>query len=57
MKTEIAVKAFQSATGLPATGKIDVKTAAAMEKEIEEEKKDENNDIQLRTAIRYLLKD
>lgn len=57
LKTEIAVKAFQSAAGLPATGKIDVKTAAAMEKEIEEEKKDENNDIQLRTAIRYLLKD
>ena len=56
LKTEIAVKAFQNEAGLQPSGKIDEKTAAALEQKIVKEIKDEDNDVQLRTAIRYLLK-
>lgn len=56
LKTEIAVKAFQNEAGLQPSGKIDEKTAAALEQKIVQEIKDEDNDVQLRTAIRYLLK-
>lgn len=56
LKTEIAVKAFQSSEGLKSTGNLNVKTASALEQKIREEMKDEDNDMQLRAAIRYLLK-
>ena len=56
LKTEIAVKAFQNEAGLQPSGKIDEKTAAALDQKIVKEIKDEDNDVQLRTAIRYLLK-
>ncbi|MGM9924789.1 MAG: S41 family peptidase [Bacillus sp. (in: firmicutes)] len=56
LRTEIAVKAFQSSAGLKPTGNINAKTAAALEQQIAAEKKDEDNDIQLRAALRYLLK-
>lgn len=56
LKTEIAVKAFQASAKLEVTGTIDELTAVELEKRIIEEIKDEENDIQLRTAIRYLLK-
>lgn len=56
LKTEIAVKAFQGSSGLKITGKIDELTAVELEKRIIEEIKDEENDVQLRTAIRYLVK-
>lgn len=56
LKTEIAVKAFQNSTNLKSTGEIDKKTASKLEQQIIKEIKDEENDIQLRTAIRFLLK-
>lgn len=56
LKTEIAVKAFQANMKLNVTGTIDEKTAAELEKKVLEEIKDEENDVQLRAAIRYLAK-
>lgn len=56
LRTEIAVKAFQNSEGLKSTGNINLKTAEALEQKIKDETKDEDNDIQLRAAIRYLLK-
>ena len=56
LKTEIAVKAFQASSKLKVTGTIDELTAVELEKRIVDEIKDEENDVQLRTAIRYLLK-
>ena len=57
LKTEIAVKAFQNEEGLQATGQIDEQTASALEQRIVKEMKEEENDLQLRTAVRYLLKE
>lgn len=54
--TEIAVKAFQKQFGLEVTGKLDAKTAAHLESAILEKIQDEDNDIQLRTALNYLVK-
>lgn len=54
--TENAVKAFQNHKGLTASGKIDKKTAAELEKAIVEEMKKEKNDLQLQTALRYITK-
>lgn len=56
LKTEIAVKAFQANSKLDVTGTIDEKTAAELENKILEEIKDEENDVQLLAAIRYLAK-
>ncbi|WP_042350816.1 S41 family peptidase [Bacillus massiliigorillae] len=56
LRTEIAVRAFQKSEGLKATGNINLKTANALEDEIKDEMKDKDNDMQLRAAIRYLLK-
>ncbi|MEW9052384.1 MAG: S41 family peptidase [Neobacillus sp.] len=53
-QTEIAVKGFQQHNGLQPTGKIDAKTAAALEEEAIKEMKKEKNDIQLQTALRLL---
>ncbi|MCK1994435.1 PDZ domain-containing protein [Peribacillus muralis] len=53
--TEIAVKAFQKQYHLKVTGKLDPKTAAHLETAILEKIQDEDNDIQLRTALNYLV--
>lgn len=54
-ETETAVKAFQEANDLQATGKIDAETAAKIESEILNHIRDENNDLQLKTAIKILF--
>lgn len=54
-QTEIAVRAFQSKNALEVTGVIDGKTAAKMEEAVRAEKQKDENDIQLQTAIRYLV--
>ncbi|OCA88235.1 peptidase S41 [Bacillus sp. FJAT-27225] len=51
-----SVKAFQQQAGLQPTGKIDAKTAGALEKAILKERKKEKNDLQLRTALTLLAK-
>lgn len=53
--TEVAVRAFQSKNALEVTGVIDGKTAAKMEEAVRIEKQKDENDIQLQTAIRYLV--
>ncbi|MFD0050220.1 S41 family peptidase [Actinomycetes bacterium NPDC127524] len=53
-KTEIAVKAFQQHEGIKVTGELDKKTASHMEAGIIEKIKNENNDIQLQTALKYV---
>ena len=52
--TERAVKAFQQEQNLPATGKVDDKTAQAMEQTVKSEQKKEKNDLQLQAAVKYL---
>ncbi len=54
--TMIAVKAFQKHSGLHASGKIDQKTASALENAIIDEMKKEENDTQLQTALRFLAR-
>ena len=56
LKTEISVKAFQAAEELKVTGNINKKTAAKLEEEVVEEIRDDDNDMQLKAAIRYLQK-
>ncbi|WP_442596270.1 S41 family peptidase [Neobacillus sp. D3-1R] len=53
-RTELSVKAFQQQTGLDVTGKIDKKTAAALEAEVVKEVRNEENDLQLQTALKYV---
>ena len=53
-QTEIAVKAFQKVQGIEVTGKIDQKTAEQLESRILEKIKDDANDVQLLTAIKYV---
>lgn len=55
-ETEKAVRAFQNHTGLTVSGKIDSKTASALETAVIEEMKKEKNDLQLQTALRYITK-
>lgn len=56
LQTEIAVKAFQKQAGLNPTGVLDEKTAAKLEEEVTEKIRDEDNDLQLRVALKYLVK-
>ncbi|RDU37616.1 peptidase S41 [Neobacillus piezotolerans] len=51
-----SVKAFQQHSGLQPTGKIDGKTAAALDEARLTETKKDKNDLQLRTALRLLAK-
>ncbi|ALC88803.1 peptidase S41 [Bacillus sp. FJAT-18017] len=51
-----SVKAFQQQAGLQPTGKIDAKTAEALETAMTKERKKEKNDLQLRTALLLLAK-
>ncbi|WP_050616446.1 S41 family peptidase [Bacillus testis] len=55
VKTETAVRAFQNGEHLKNTGTINLKTAQALEQTINKAKKDDENDMQLQAAIRYLL--
>lgn len=55
-RTEIAVKAFQRKNGMGVTGIIDAKTATALEDAAREAMKQEENDIQLQTALRLMAK-
>lgn len=54
-ETETAVKAFQQANDLNVNGKINAETANKIESEILEHVRDENNDLQLKTAIKILF--
>lgn len=54
--TESSVKAFQNHKGLPVSGRIDRKTASALEAAVIDEMKKEQNDLQLQTALRYIAK-
>lgn len=56
LKTEIAVKAFQKLHGLDATGKLDTLTADKLETSIVEKISDEENDIQLLAALKYIAR-
>ncbi|WP_409272278.1 S41 family peptidase [Neobacillus sp. SCS-31] len=51
-----SVKAFQQHAGLQPTGKIDGKTALALDEARAAETKKDKNDLQLRTALRLLAK-
>ncbi len=55
-RTELAVKAFQRVEGLEVTGKLDRKTAQQLEMRILEKIKDDKNDVQLLTAIKYVAR-
>ncbi|PYI51202.1 S41 family peptidase [Paenibacillus flagellatus] len=55
-KTAQAVKSFQSANGLPATGEVDVKTAQKLEEAIAKEIRDPKHDLQLKTAVEAMRK-
>ncbi|MEK4146283.1 S41 family peptidase [Robertmurraya sp. FSL W8-0741] len=54
--TEKAVMAFQNQKKLSASGRIDKQTASALEAAIVEEMKKEQNDLQLQTALRYIVR-
>jgi carboxyl-terminal processing protease len=54
--TAAAVKAFQKQKELEASGRIDKKTAAALEQAAIEEMRKEQNDLQLQTALRYIAR-
>ncbi|MDQ0116583.1 S41 family peptidase [Paenibacillus harenae] len=51
LETKEAVKRFQSEHSLKVTGKVDVKTAEALEQAVIKWIQDENNDVQLHEAI------
>lgn len=55
--TENAVKKFQSANGLSASGVIDVKTIELLEMKLIKEIRDEKNDTQMNTAIAEIRKE
>ena len=47
------MKLFQEENKLPVTGRIDGKTAEAMEEKIREKQADAKNDRQLQMALKY----
>ncbi|NMD68853.1 PDZ domain-containing protein [Bacillus sp. DNRA2] len=55
-KTETAVKAFQQVKDLKPTGIIDEKTASNLVEAIRAELRKEKNDLQLKTALKYVSK-
>ncbi|WP_027409316.1 S41 family peptidase [Anoxybacteroides tepidamans] len=54
-ETTAAVKAFQKANKLPVTGKIDKQTAAVLETKVLEAVRNDNNDEQLKAAMKVLF--
>jgi carboxyl-terminal processing protease len=54
-ETESAVKAFQKANKLPQTGKIDKNTAEVLQAKVMDAIRDDNNDVQLKTAVKVLF--
>jgi carboxyl-terminal processing protease len=54
--TETTVKAFQQENNLKVDGRIDDRTAAALEQEVLKELKKEKNDLQLQTALKMIAK-
>lgn len=54
-QTETAVKAFQGQNDIPVTGMIDESTAAKMQEVVRSEMQKDENDIQLQTALKYLV--
>uniref|UniRef100_A0A7U3YC99 Carboxyl-terminal protease n=1 Tax=Geobacillus sp. (strain Y4.1MC1) TaxID=581103 RepID=A0A7U3YC99_GEOS0 len=54
-ETEAAVKAFQKANKLPPTGKIDKNTADVLQAKVMEAIRNEDNDVQLKTAMKVLF--
>lgn len=55
-RTELSVKAFQRKSDMKITGIIDAKTATALEDAARAEMKLEENDTQLQTALRLMVK-
>ncbi|MEK5444445.1 MULTISPECIES: S41 family peptidase [unclassified Fredinandcohnia] len=55
-ETVIAVKAFQQANNIEATGTINEKTAGAIEAKVIESIRDKKNDLQLQKAMEVLFK-
>lgn len=56
-QTKTAVKAFQRTSDLSVTGKIDTKTASALDSQVIKKVNDKDNDLQLNTALGVLEKD
>lgn len=54
-QTEQAVKAFQQANKLPVTGKIDKQTAESLETKVLQAVRDDQNDAQLKAAMKALF--
>lgn len=54
-ETEAAVKAFQKANKLPTTGKIDKNTADVLQAKVMDAIRNEDNDVQLKTAMKVLF--
>jgi carboxyl-terminal processing protease len=54
-ETESAVKAFQKANKLPQTGKIDKNTAEVLQAKVMDAIRADNNDVQLKTAMKVLF--
>ncbi len=55
-ETEAAVKAFQNANDMNATGQLDKKTAEAIQNKIVEKIRSGENDLQLQTALKLMAK-
>ncbi|CAM3951159.1 S41 family peptidase [Mesobacillus thioparans] len=55
-QTEIAVRVFQRNKSMNVTGVIDAKTATALEEAAREAMKQQENDLQLQTALRLLAR-
>ncbi|MDT8858751.1 S41 family peptidase [Alkalihalobacillus sp. MEB130] len=54
-QTANAVRAFQNANDLPATGEIDEETASRIQQRTVESVREKENDLQLQTAIQLLI--
>jgi len=56
-ETEMAVKSFQAKNNLPASGKVDEKTASLLQEQLIQVIKDPKNDVQLKKALEVLLEE
>ena len=55
-ETESALKAFQNANEMEATGQLDKKTAEAIQTKIIEKIRSGENDLQLQSALKLMTK-